>query len=54
MSNSLMIHRVESIEINTIHQLETNTYVLGIRIKSKEGFFDLDLFSNNKDNLKIL
>ena len=50
------IHRIKNIKIKEIYQLpKTKTYVLNINIYDNEdNYYDISLFSENKDNLVIL
>ena len=53
-----MIHRIEKIEIEkkphiVNKEIIPNSYCLNIKIKCEGYSFDIDLFSQNKQSLKI-
>lgn len=54
MSVSLMIHRVLEIKIaKKPHTFESKSNCLNIKIRTKDGYFDIALFSDNIETLKI-
>jgi hypothetical protein len=49
--NTIMIHKVGSIEIGEIRELEHGNYSISIGIRQENSYTDLVLFSKNKSSL---
>ena len=50
-----MIHDVKKIVIdNESHKLDSGSCCIKIAIETKNGWMDIDLFSTDKDNLKLI